>query len=171
MIKEHEHIFDEIYIAHFENIKNFCKSRLNNDANIAEDITQLSFFILYVKWDTLNSHTEKVLLAWLYKTAKNITKNHIKKSQRDTTVSLDEYLEKGYEIADETYFVDDITYQAYREALERELSSDELKLLNYVLNENFSLHEIAIILDKNVSTVKSRWLRLRKKIQQIIKNI
>ncbi len=171
MTPEHEEIFNKIYRSYYSNIVGFCNVRLNDDAESAQDITDKVFFILSVKWDTLKSHTEAAIVAWIYSTAKNLINNHLREmwQNKKMCISLEEYAELGGDIADNSSPLDPVTYDAYIKTIEKELSAKELQLFNYVVHDKYSNAEIALILNMNATTVKTRWRRLRKKLQKILK--
>ncbi len=172
MTPEHEQIFNNIYNSYYKKIYAFCVIRLDGNTEEANEIAEEAFFTLSVKWDSLNSHSEAALASWVYSAAKNLIHNHRRSVWRNNSryVSLEEYIEYGKDVADNTSPFDQITYETYINKIREELSAEEWKLFNYVVIEEYSILEISLILDMKFNAVKTRWHRLRKKLQKILKN-
>jgi RNA polymerase sigma-70 factor, ECF subfamily len=157
-----EKAFAEIVKIYLKAIYNFV-FRLTGDRDAAEDLTQETF----VKaWKKLKSFDQsKSFKTWLFTIAKNTTFDWLKKKKEIPFSNFaDEEGESWLEnVADENILPDEI--------LERSDLADELEkilekipphyrvilLLHY--KEDFSLHEIAEILDEPYNTIKSRHQR------------
>ncbi len=173
MTPEHEQIFNKIYKTYYNKIVGFCVIRLNGDEVSADEITQEVFFTLSMKWDSLTLYSEPALVAWAYRAAKNLIYNHMRSTWRHNNkcVSLEEYTELGEDIPDDTSLSDQVTYQSYIDKIRKELSAEEWKLFNYVVIQKYNMNEVALILDVKFNTAKTRWTRLRQKLQKILKDI
>ena len=66
--------FHGIYQKYFSKILTYVKAKLSVaglPGNIAEDLVQGAFTILWLKWDENQFKTDEILLKWLYNTANN----------------------------------------------------------------------------------------------------
>ncbi len=171
MTPEHEQIFNGIYRTYYNKIVGFCVIRLNGDTVAADEITEEVFFTLSVKWDSLTSYTEPALVSWIYTAAKNLIYNHLRSTWRNNQrcISLEEYREYGKDIADNTSTFDQVIYESYIDGIRQELSAEEWNLFNYIVIQKYPMAEVALILDIKFNTAKTRWCRLRQKLQKILK--
>lgn len=52
------------------------------------------------------------------------------------------------------------------EKLYAEMNEAEMLLFDCIINNDMTLKDVSILTEENVNTVKSRWLRLRKKLEK-----
>ena len=169
MLGGDEESFAEIVKIYLNPIYNFLY-RLAGDRDAAEDLTQETF----VKaWKNLKRFDQsKSFKTWLFTIAKNTAFDWLKKKKEiPFSTFTDEEGENWLEnVADENILPDEI--------LERKNIAEELDailqklpphyrailLLHY--KEDFSLHEIADILDEPYNTIKSRHQRGLGKLKE-----
>jgi len=166
-----EETYAEIVKIYLNQIYNFV-FRLAGDRDAAEDITQETFVKV---WKNLKKFDQsKSFKTWLFTIAKNTTYDWLKKKKEIPFSSfVDEEGESWLEnISSEEILPDEI--------LERKDIADEFEkilekipvhyrailLLHY--KEDFSLHEIAEILDEPYNTVKSRHQRGLGKLKKLL---
>ncbi len=59
--------------------------------------------------------------------------------------------------------------EEYNKLLEKfyaEMNEAEMLLFDCIINNDMTLKDVSILTEENVNTVKSRWLRLRKKLEK-----
>ncbi|OGI26269.1 MAG: hypothetical protein A3J76_04505 [Candidatus Moranbacteria bacterium RBG_13_45_13] len=166
-----EDAFAEIIKIYLKPVYNFVY-RLVGDHDTAEDLTQETFVKV---WKNLKKFDQKRnLRTWLFTIAKNTTFDFFKKKKEIPFSSFaDEEGESWLEnITDDNILPDEI--------LERNNLAEELEkilqklpphyrvilLLHY--KEDFSLHEIAEIIDKPYNTIKSRHQRGLARLRKLL---
>ncbi len=152
---------EEIFIVYTELYK-FIYSIIKNE-NLAEDILQQTLMNAYEKFDTLQDI--KKFKSWIFTIAKNESLSWIRKYNREIP-SEDTYLEllggSSKDIPEELLIKCEIKEQV----------KESIKMLNPVDQEiiylryyyDLSLNEIALILNLNENTVKTKHKRAKKKI-------
>lgn len=164
--------FDEIYIKYSKQIELFCQTKTKDCVYSSEEISQDVFTALFVKWDSLRSHAEPVILSWLYRTAKNMIADQYRKRKKiPETISIDDESFQQTVIFEDMSPFDNcsqLTYEEYMVLIEGQLTSDELVLFRLVVEEKMPMHLIASIIEKKPNTVRTRWMRLKKKIAKIL---
>lgn len=168
-----EAAFSELVKKYLKSVYNFI-FRLASDRDVTEDLTQETF----VKaWRNLNRFDQsRSFKTWLFTIAKNTTFDYFKKKKEiPFSTFVDEEGESIFnETADESILPSEI--------LERKDIANELEeklqkisahyrailLLRY--KEEFSLHEIAEILDEPYNTIKSRHQRGLMKLKSLFPN-
>lgn len=60
----------------------------------------------------------------------------------------------------------DEEYNKLLEKLYAEMNEAEMFLFDCIINNDMTLKDVSILTEENVNTVKSRWLRLRKKLEK-----
>ncbi|MCX6766774.1 MAG: RNA polymerase sigma factor [Candidatus Moranbacteria bacterium] len=157
-----EEAFAEIVKIYLKAIYNFVY-RLTGDRDAAEDLTQETF----VKaWKNLKRFDQsKNFKTWLFTIAKNTAYDWLKKKKEIPFSSFtDDEGENWLEnVADENILPDEILERSdLAEELEKileKLSVHYRAILILHYKEDFSLHEIAEILDEPYNTIKSRHQR------------
>lgn len=166
IIKEYlsgdEAAFSELVKKYLKPVYNFI-FRLVNDRDVAEDLTQDTFVKVWKNFHRYNQ--ARSFRTWLFTIAKNTTFDYFKKKKEiPFSRFMDEEGESWLEnIEDENFLPDEILERKnLAEEFEKILSKIPLYyrvilLLHY--KEEFSLHEIAEILDEPYNTIKSRHQR------------
>lgn len=145
--------FSEIYSRNFNNVYQICYMILKNSHD-AEDITQNVFLKLYnsnTKFNDLNH--EK---GWLLLTAKNMSINSLKhwKTRMVNLFSIKEVS------------VDDKKDETLKLILKLKTKYKLIIYMYYYMG--YKTDEIAILLNKNESTIRSDLLRGRKQLKIIL---
>lgn len=135
----------------------------------AADVTQKTFIKAYQKIETLNDHNK--FGSWLYRIAKNLCLDELRKTKRQNTISYDNI---------ETTI--DATAQSVSSKVETKLTQEIIHkaLLKLPGNqriviimkeyEGLTFDEIAEILDEPLSTVKSRLYYGLKRLRTIFEH-
>lgn len=143
-----------------------------HDKSVAEDIVQEVFLIAYKKKKIIFSYENK--RAFLYKVSKNLTNEYIRKSQKYKIVELNENnLVDEKDLCDLIYSREDkkIDEEKYIDYVINELPQDKKQLYKLYYIDKIPMKNIASELHVNETTIRMRFVRLRKYIKYKIKNI
>lgn len=162
--------YEEAYQKYKDVIERFCLSHTDNNRYYAEEATSETFQTLFEKWDSLNSHEDKVLLTWLYRTAINkIREQH--RNEPPAYLNIDDeenqnliekrLLEDG-SIPDE--YEEFEKYEVYLTQIKQILKKKELILFEYIVVKRLTYKQVSNYLKISESAVKMRWYRLQNKI-------
>lgn len=169
-------IYDEIYKKFYHVVVSYSFHRLK-DEYYAQEIANNTFKLLWVKWDGLDFNSENALLSWLYKVAAFKIKEHKRKKQNDY-ISLDNSNMRN--IVDRKAAVDyeeidviqeEQKYNEYMSEVRKQLENDDLKLFDMIVISKLPYKQIAIELNTTVAAIKMRWLRLKVRLRQIVREI
>ena len=146
--------FDSIYEKYFNRLVYYVTKLVDCDFHEAENIAQESFTVYLQKSDTLEFENEKAMIGYIFETARNISKNHNRKTLfrrvKDIALSFLEGISTGsksyYEIETMTDF--DIALGKIPETFR------EVLVLKYI--SELPIEKIAKITGINEGTVKSR---------------
>lgn len=143
-------LYMETYYGLYHYVRSICK-----DENVVEDILQETYFEAYKHCESLIDHENP--RGWLYKTASNKVRNHMKKRER-SNIPLDSVSEIGIS---EKLFGE----MEWKLALEGILSPEETDIFwkYYVLG--FTGSEIAARLGISEGCLKVRMHRMKKKLR------
>lgn len=159
----------EAYRTTCQSLVKYCRVRLGEAADSADDCVQEAFCIYYKRL-LLGEKFEKPR-AFLYRTADNMVKRakeeYIKNAQR--TASLETAEEVEAFIPEES--AADMDYDRIKEILISKLSEEEQLLYQRKYAEGFSLKEIAALMDIAPAAVANRVSRLRAKIKRLTEPI
>ena len=158
--------FDDLYKKYYFLLLNDCASLGIRDRYDAEELTDDTFSGLYARWNEMNSHSERTLLAWLVRALEYNSTNFFR-SEKARRKAMEKYKVDttltGCAVRDR-YFRGAKTDGRLAKFKETLTPQEEL-LLNCVLEDDTSLASFARLSGENFNTVKSRWRRLKKKIQ------
>lgn len=163
--------FSELVKKYLGPVYNFV-FRLVNNRETAEDLTQEIFLKVWKKLYRYN--LDKSFRTWLYTIAKNTTFDYLKKKRElPFAIFSDEEGNNILEnIASDEVLPDKILEQKdiskRLDAVLREIPPHYRAILLLHYKEDFSLHEVAEILDEPYNTVKSRHQRGLKQLKKRI---
>ncbi|WFD12316.1 RNA polymerase sigma factor [Tepidibacter hydrothermalis] len=140
----------------------------------AKDITQEVFVIVYNRIDELQNHEN--IGGFIYQTAKflaaNFKRKTIKKNSKETSINMEigskesDLYEKMIMIydseIDESKYVDNVLLM---------LSEDKQRLYKLYYIENKTYKEISKILNVNETSLRMRYMRLRREIKKITHHV
>lgn len=168
--------FEQLCEEHYLRIYRYVYIMTRNQ-ELSEDITQEAFLKAYEKGGALLEHPSPE--GFLCKTAKFLTYDAMRKQKRDRTEPL-EYADLQKADADGAQ---DLFHQMQEEraaALDEDelarqiiqrLNEDEQALYRSYYIEHRSMKELAKSLGMKESAVRMRYLRLRKKIRRLVKEM
>lgn len=140
----------EIYLY----LYSLCKSR-----EAAEDMMQEVFLKALLSWNDENGN----LRAWLYKVARNICINYLKKTGRETYMEEREIPDKGFSPA-EKFMMDEEKKILYQGMLTLPVRQREILELFYF--SEMSMKEIAVFLRLSPENVRVLAFRAKKALKK-----
>lgn len=150
-------------------LEKYCRVRLGEAADWADDCVQETFYIYYKK--LLDGESVEKPKAFLYRTADNMIKRklheHYKNASR--TVPLDEARDEEAASADEAASL--LDYDQLKEVLISVLGAEEQRLYQLKYEQGRSLKDIGEILNIPPATVANRTSRLRAKIKGLLTDV
>ena len=153
---------------------NYCY-RMINDIVLAEDLRQEVFLRIYRSAQTYRPTAQ--FSTWMYRIATNLCLDTLAKQQRRKETSMDAYLElesDGFDEklvdpsdAPETALVKKEIENRVRSALAR-LPADQRVVVVLRHYNDMKFHEIATIVERPISTVKSRMAAGMERLSQML---
>lgn len=156
---------DKSISTHYDSVLKYCKSKVNYNDFIAEDITQEVFLYMYEQHEFLEDNNLK---SWLLSVARNKVYQYydnIKKESFDDLETLflcdnDDYFNK--------YFSNESYINEYKNEIINNLNNDEKLLIQMRYIDGLSIKEISEKTNKNETTISKRCLRLKNKMKKSI---
>ena len=159
---------EELTKQYYKDVYSFCLALSKNNYEDALDITQEVFMVLTQKHSELEDNNLK---HWLFSVAKYKMQEHYRTLKKHEKVSS---IEETFTSPDEIfstmtkfYSYSDADIKMTLDAILKLLTKKEYEIYVKRFLENKTQEEIANELGVSVSTVSSRILRLRKKIQRL----
>jgi len=152
--------FEQIYLQHKDKMYSYCLY-VSKDKQLSEDVVQESFTRLLSLDD--NADNIQSPANWLFICARNLILNHLssRKSEENNVASMTGIVTES--MSTETrLFIDEVLSQ---------LESEERALILLREYQQFTMKELAEMLDTNESSVRVRLFRIRQKLQKIRKEI
>ena len=170
--------FEYLYNKYLNQIIRYIIVYHDIDENYASDIAQDVFSVLWKKWNKLRDKDEKIIVSWIYETAKRLSKAYHRIMKRMPiytyldveTLSDDEYsatcinlmyfdeLESNYE-----------RYQKYLSEIKKHLAGRELLMFEMIVEKGLDQKTVAGKLGISDVNFRVSWFRLRKKLDPIVK--
>lgn len=152
-----------------KSLEKYCRVRLGDGADWADDCVQETFYIYYKK--LLGGESIERPKAFLYRTADNMIKRKLREHYKNAsrTVPLDEARDRESVPADDAASL--IDYDELKDLLIGALSDGEQRLYKLKYEQGRSLREIGEILNIPPATVANRTSRLRSKIKGLLTDV
>ena len=149
---------EEIYKENFETVKKylFCLTH-NND--IAEELTQNTFYIAVKKIDTFKGKCK--ISVWLCQIAKNLWYNEIKKNKK---IEVTDDIELPLENIEEIVISNDNKVNLYKKI--QKLDSPMRDIIYLRITGELSFKEIASIFDKTENWARVMFYRGKQKLKE-----
>ncbi len=165
---------EKIAEEYYSEIHSYCLSNAHCSENEAWDITQEVFLTFQKKLDSLDDIN---IRAWLFKTAKNKTREYYKKNNKANklvplnpyrlpTDDMYSYIDKYFEDAD---YVSDEYIEKCKELILKSLNKKELELYTKVFVEKKKYKQVAEEMNISENNVTVRVSRLKQKIKTLVK--
>lgn len=165
--------FEKLLLDNQNRVFNLAMRMVNSEQD-ALDMSQEAFIKAYNSIDSFRGDSR--FSVWLYRLTTNVCldflRSQTRKAHSSLTFTEDEEEGKELEIPDERFSPDSITERnELREAIARGLNAlpaDYRAILLLREIESLSYDEIALVLELEEGTVKSRIFRARKKLCEIL---
>ncbi len=163
--------FDDLCSEYYEKILKYTYFNIKDEAS-ARDITQEVFLIVYEKIEYVFNHPNAG--GFIFQTAKNLTRKHkrevyLKLMKEINDDNIINFTSGSYDISelidkeiDEFDYISDVMNM---------LSEDKRKLYNLYYIKKIPMEEIAVRLGIEYSAVRMRYVRLRKEIKEIVREL
>ena len=160
-LEESEEILQYIYIKYKPLVSFVVAQYVKNKSDI-EDIIQETFINFFNKVENVQSSIKSYLTV----TAKNIAFNYLKKNNKLTFVDTDEisYIQENTSVNNN---LSNETYNELINEMKRVLSKEDVDITLLHLVDDLKFEEIALRLNQNVSTIKTKYYRALKKFRKI----
>lgn len=149
-------MIEQLYKAHYQRLLRFCASLSQSQAQ-AEDIVQEAFLRALAHADILSEMTEVKCLSWLYRTAKNLYIDQVRRAA------------KAPKSADQAAYEPDFGTIHVAQWLNM-LPDSERALFSLRYFQGYNATELGDMFDLPPSTVRARLLSARRTLVQSLKN-
>lgn len=171
--------YEDAYRKYFTVIVKYSSRQIGNHLFDAEEIASDAFYILFEKWDELNSHEEQVIITWLYRAANNKIKEYFRnKPPEHVSIDSDDEMKRNVielkmlENESDIDIVEEAKkYDCYMVQIQNRLNQKEAQLFEYIVEKQYRYSQIASLLGTSESAVKMRWFRLQTKILVIVNDL
>ena len=150
-------MIQDLYERHFEELRRYCL-QLSRSGDVAFDLVQETFLKALEREELLLSLSAEQQRAWLYKAARNLFLDGVRRSallQRKQNLLLDEeeQMESGFS-------------RTETELLLLRLPAEDRTLFRLRYLEGYSAVELAEMFDMPAATVRTRLLRARLSLKK-----
>lgn len=159
--------FEEVYDAYYDKVYKTVYMRLLNREN-TEDVVQDTFIKAMKAYDRFDPAVSSVY-TWLSTIATNTLYDHFRKTGSDKVVSLEEYMDTGFDHGADDPELEKLTDGFARSAyvILRRLKDKERELLLMRFGRQMSYKEMADALSSNEKAVGMKMTRLYQKCRRI----
>ena len=147
-------MIENLYRDYYKQLLWYCINLSSNNRALAEDIVQDTFIRGLENAHILNELTPSQCRAWLYKTAKNIFIDRMRRASKEPQPQLQLITE------------DDLSEVMVRQLI-GQLPTEERELFWLRYMEGYNSSELGKLYDLPASTVRARLLSARKKISKL----
>ena len=151
---------EELYTTFYSELLYYCVS-LARDRSVAEDLVQDTYTRALTHLEDIQDLSRSQCRSWLYKTAKHLYIDRVRKLARETCVE-DEQLELAA-------FEEDLTKIAVRQLVNR-LPDTERALFTLRYFEGYNATELGELFALPPSTVRARLSSARKRMMSFYKD-
>lgn len=154
-MSENDEFFEKLYLDWYKALLRYIY-RLTLDKQAAEEILQETFLTAYKKIEFLRRHENPS--GWLYVTAKNITRNYLRKMRNpDAVLYLENYKQPS------------VNEESIKDILPDFFTKEEADIITRYYRDRQSVSEIAQDYGISLSACKMRLKRTRDKLKKFIK--
>ncbi|KSU61611.1 hypothetical protein AS034_14860 [[Bacillus] enclensis] len=162
--------FEDVYIQ-FHRLIYHIAYKLTKDAHLSEDIVQETFMKAYRKWDTLIDFRK--IQGWLSSIASRTAIDFIRKEskRREELVDDQETYDSPFISREARLVESEVDFHLLEEEIEEGigmLPAAQQEVLRLKAIHGLSDKEIALRLDLNPATVKTRYHRARKQLNVLL---
>ncbi|MBD5160655.1 MAG: RNA polymerase sigma factor [Oscillibacter sp.] len=148
----------DLYTRFYKELLAYCKAMTKSGA-AAEDLVQETYLRAFTHWEDVEDLSKGQCRAWLYRTARNLYIDQVRKRVRETPA------EEGQ--LELTSFEEDLSQAAVAQLIAR-LPEGERALFTMRYFEGYRSRELGELFDLPAATVRSRLASARRRLRQWI---
>ena len=145
---------EELYTTFYDELLHYCAS-MTRQRSGAEDLVQETYLRALGHLDSLEDLSRSQRRAWLYKTARNLYIDRVRRESRETAVEQEQLDLRSFE--------EDFSQAAVGQLVDR-LPESERALFALRYFEGYNAAELGELFDLPPSTVRSRLASARRKL-------
>ena len=145
----------DLYTKFYKELLTYCRAMTKNQS-AAEDLVQETFLKVFTHWGDVEDLSANQRRAWLYKTARNLFIDQIRRQSRETPVA-----EETLALAS---FEEDLSRAAVAQLIAR-LPETERALFTLRYFEGYNARELGELFDLPPATVRSRLAAAKRRLK------
>lgn len=149
---------EDIYGAFYRDLLVYCQAMTKSRPS-AEDLVQETYLRALTHWEDVEALSRGQCRSWLYRTARNLYIDQLRKLSRETTEEEDQLAQAPFE--------EDLTRAAVLQLVGR-LPDAERALFSMRYFEGFNARELGELFELPAATVRSRLASARRRLRQWI---
>ena len=149
---------EELYGKFYKELLAYCVA-MTKDRTAAEDLVQETYMRAMTHWEDLEDLSKGQCRAWLYKTARNLFIDQMRKQSRETPME-EEHLPLAA-------FEEDLSQAAVAQLIAR-LPENERTIFTLRYFEGYNAKELGDLFDLPSATVRSRLAAAKRRLWQWI---
>lgn len=149
---------EELYGRSYKEILAYC-SAMTKDRTAAEDLVQETYMRAMTHWEDLEDLSRGQRRAWLYRTARNLFIDQVRKQSRETPVDEEQLALAAFQ--------EDLSQAAVGQLIAR-LPEDEKALFTMRYFEGYNSKELGELFDLPPATVRSRLASAKRRLREWI---
>lgn len=148
---------EDIYGAFYRDLLAYCQA-MTKSRSPAEDLVQETYLRALTHWEDVESLSRSQCRSWLYKTARHLYIDQLRKLSRETPEE---------EILSQAPFEEDLTQAAVLQLIAR-LPDGERTLFSMRYFEGYNARELGELFELPAATVRSRLASAKRRLRQWI---
>ncbi len=149
---------EELYGKFYKDILAYC-SAMTKDRATAEDLVQETYMRAMTHWEDLEDRSRGQCRAWLYKTARNLFIDQVRKQSRETPAEEEQLALAAFQ--------EDLSQAAVGQLIAR-LPESEKALFTMRYFEGYNSKELGELFDLPPATVRSRLASAKRRLREWI---
>ena len=149
---------EDIYGAFYRDLLAYCQA-MTKSRSPAEDLVQETYLRALTHWEDVESLRRSQCRSWLYKTARNLYIDQMRKLSRETPEEEDKLALASFE--------EDLTQAAVLQLIAR-LPDGERTLFSMRYFEGYNARELGELFELPAATVRSRLASAKRRLRQWI---
>lgn len=149
---------EELYGKFYKDILAYC-SAMTKDSAAAEDLVQETYMRAMTHWGDLEDLSRGQRRAWLYKTARNLFIDQVRKQSRETPAEEEQLAMAAFQ--------EDLSRAAVGQLIAR-LPEGEKALFTMRYFEGYNSKELGELFDLPPATVRSRLASAKRRLREWI---
>ena len=151
---------EELYGRSYKEILAYC-SAMTKDRTAAEDLVQETWLRAFTHWEDVEDLSANQCRAWLYKTARNVFIDQLRKQSRETPTEEERLPPAPFE--------EDLSQAAVAQLIAR-LPESEQTIFTMRYFEGYNARELGELFDLPSATVRSRLSSAKRRLREWIQD-